>query len=370
MRAADAGLGLAWMLALPLDTQPQSERDVLLERWRESIELELPREVLDTGLAAVSGAGPLARDGEAIALVCRALTLTGGTARAEALAGAASVEPSTAAWITVARARLALLDDDLPRAVSLLLMPASSQKGDVTARLLHPENAQCWLLLGRAWVRAGRASDAEPVLARFVEMAPLDAEAPAAWHMLAQAARARAALDVAAERQKRAEQSAQWQAFYRTRRLQIRESPEEPLPRLGLAQLWLAAEEFARAQRVLRDLVALAPEFCRGWASLGEALRRSGDVASARTAYDRALSCDPALPEALFDRGLLAALDERWSAARTDLERLVDGPASSDRRFLRGHLVLARALVRLDDRASAEKRFARYRAWGGQEPLE
>jgi tetratricopeptide (TPR) repeat protein len=370
MIAGPLVLAVAWTFAQSFDAQTQSEREVLLERWRESIDLELPREVLDPGLEAVSSGGRLARDGEAIALVCRALTLTGGTARAETLASAASVEPSTEAWITVARARLALLDDDLPRVASLLLVPAKSKDSGVTARLRHPENAQCWLLLGRAWVRAGRSSDAEPLLVRFVEMAPLDAEAPAAWHMLAQAALARGALDVAAERQKRSEQSAQWQAFYRTRRLQIRESPEEPLPRLGLAQLWLAAEEFARAQSVLEDLVARAPEFCRGWASLGEALRRSGDISRARTAYDRALGCDPALSEALFDRGLLAAIDERWSDARTDLERLVDGPAASEPRFLRGHLELARALVRLDDRASAEKRFARYRELGGRELLE
>lgn len=364
-----AELALAMALAPPLVAEDRSERDLVLDRWRESLELDLPAEVLDAGLAAVSGTGKLARDGEAIALVCRALTLTGGSKRAEELAGATSVDPGTESWIPVARARLALLEDDLPRTVSLLVLPASKD-GDLAARMRHPENAQGWLLVGRALVRAGQPGDAEPVLARFVEMAPLDAEAPAAWHMLARAALARGAMEVAAERQKRAEESGQWQAFYRTRRLQIRESPREPLPRLGLAQLWLAVNEFARAERVLDELVALAPEFCRGWAALGEALRRSSDVARARAAYDRALACDPALPEALFDRGLLAVLDQRWSDARTDLEPLVDGPASSEPRFARAHLELARVLLRLGDPAGAGKRYARYRELGGTEPLE
>lgn len=350
---------------------PQAhEHEQLRERWRESLDLDLPAEVLERGLPAVTGAGALARDGEAIALVCRALALTGQETRAREIVDAASVDPTSQAWIAVARARLALLDDDLARAVGLLARPASAGAGDILARVRHPENAESWLLLGRALTRAGASGDAEPVLTRFVEIAPLDAEAPAAWHMLAQAALARGAVDASVGLRARAEQSAQWQAFYRARRLQIRESPKEPLPRLGLAQLWLAVGEHTRAQRVLEELVALAPQFCRGWDLLGEASRKRGDTRAARQAYDRALGCDPALPEALFDRGLLAMLERRWPDARVDLERLVDGPAAAEPRFLRAHLELARALVQLGENAPAARRFAHYRELGGTDPLE
>jgi tetratricopeptide (TPR) repeat protein len=369
MSVIRTAVALLVILGSSLDARSQ-DRERRLERWRESLELDHPREVLDDGLAAVTGTGALARDGEAIELVCRALSSTGGAQRAKEIAAAAAVEPATQAWISVARARLALQDDDLAQTEALLLAPRSATQKDMASRMRHPENSHAWLLLGRAWMRAGRASDAEPVLTRFLEMAPLDAEAPAAWHMLAQAALARGAMDVANERRTRADQSGQWQGFYRARRLQVREAPKEPLPRLGLAQLWLSAGELSRAKSVLDELLAMSPDFCRGWEALGETLRRSGDRAAARSAYDRALTCDPSLAEALFDRGMLAASEALWEDARRDLARLVDGPAGREAKYLTAHLGLARALLRLNDAAGAEKRYARYRELGGAEPLE
>ncbi len=268
------------------------------------------------------------------------------------------------------RARLSLLDDELARAESLLLAPATAARSAPSARMRHPDNAHGWLLLGRTWMRAGRTSEAEPVLTRFLEMSPLDAEAPAAWHMLAQAALARGAMDAAAERRARADQSGQWHAFYRARRLQIREAPQEPLPRLGLAQLWLSAGDLPRAQRVLDELLAMSPDFCRGWDALGETRRRLGDGPGARAAYDRAVSCDPDLADARFDRGMLAVADQRWEDARTDFEHLLAGPSGAQAKYLSAHLELARALLRLHDSAGAEKRYARYRELGGTGALE
>jgi predicted Zn-dependent protease len=195
-----------------------------------------------------------------------------------------------------------------------------------------PAVPECWLLAGRALARGGEVARAAPLLERFLELAPLDAEAPSAWHMLVGAAIARGDEARAAELRARAQASAQWQAFYKTRRIQAREKPGEPLPKLGIAELFLAVGEFERARAAARTLTEQHPDFGRGWVALGRAEAGSGSLEAAQKACERAIACD----------GTLA-------------------PA---------HLELARILARRGDKEKAEDRYARYRALGGTEPLE
>ena len=92
-----------------------------IERWRESIELDLPSQVVREGLPRVTGAGDLVREGEAIALVARALAATGSGERAEELLLESNPSDASRGWVAVARARLALVRDDLAGARALLL---------------------------------------------------------------------------------------------------------------------------------------------------------------------------------------------------------------------------------------------------------
>lgn len=298
----------------------------VLDRWRESIELDLPSEVVEEGLPQVLS-GDLAEDGQAIALVARALVATGAEQRAAKLLRDSKPSPATLAFVEVARARLALDEDDLAGARALLLSP------DLTAPpVRHPSVPECWLLAGRTLARGGEIARAAPLLERFLALAPLDAEAPSAWHMLVSAAIERGDEAAAALLREKARASAQWTAFYRTRRLQARESPDEPLPRLGIAELLIAVGENARAREIGRDLVARFPGFCRGFEVLGRAERALRDLESARATLERGLACD-------------ASARASW-------------------------LELARVLSDLGQAEAAAARYARYRELGGTEPLE
>jgi len=296
-----------------------------LARWRESIELDLPSEVVEAGSARVTGTGDLAADGEAIALVARALSATGDETRAAELLARAKPSETSRGWVEVARARLALGRDDLAGARAVLLA-APGADPPVT----FPAIPECWLLAGRTLARGGEIARAAPLLERFLALAPLDAEAPSAWHVLVGAAIERGDEARAAELRARALESARWTAFYRTRRLQVRERPDEPLPLLGIAELFLAAGEHARAREIARELVARFPSFCRGFEALGRAERGLAELESARASLERGVACDPA-------------------AARTILE-------------------LARVLDALGQDEAAAARYARYRELGGTEP--
>jgi len=300
------------------------------ERWREALELDLAREVVAEALPQVSPDGALARDGQAIALAARALAATGREEQALELLGRADPTPASAGFVEVERARIALARDELARVRELLLVTPAS--GPPAPPVRRPAIPDAWLLAGQALARAGEEARAEPLLARFLELAPHDVSAPAAWHLLARAALARGDGRLAEERRARAADSARWQAYFRTRRLQVRASPGEPLPRLGLVELWLAVGEAARARAAAQELVELAPGFCRGHAALGRALALAGETDLARASFERALGCDA--------------------------------------RLLEAHLELARMLLHEGRRDEAERRHAAYAALGGKEPLE
>jgi tetratricopeptide (TPR) repeat protein len=313
---------LALLLAWVQAGAPESARAVL-DRWRESIEIDRAAEVVDAALPLVAGSGRFARDGEAIAIAARALAAAGERPRAEALLAEARPEEGSRAFVEVERARLALERDDLGAARAILLAEGSVR---------YPAIPDGWLCSGRVRARSGDLAGAVPLLERFLALAPLDAEAPSAWHMLAQAAIARSDPGTAAELRKKALASAEWQEFYRTRRIQVREHPDDPLPQLGIAELFLAAGAHAKALEVSNAILRRWPDFCRGNEALGRAQRGLGHLAEARAALESAIACEPNAP--------------------------------------RVHLELARTLAALGEKEAAATRYARFRELGGTEPLE
>jgi predicted Zn-dependent protease len=361
--------------AEPKPAVPAKESDAeIVARWRESLEIDCAREIVDEARAlfmfgVAPGAAPeanratLVTDGAAIALVARARFETGDEAGALSLLRDARPTEATRVRVELARARLAIERDEL--ALALSIVRADGAKDGAR----FPNDPECWLLLGRARVRSGDARGATEPLLRFVKDAPLDVEAPAAWHMLAQAARERGDTSAAERFQNSAEKSGAWQSFYRTRRQQIRATPDEPLPRLGLAELWIAVDALEKARGVLDDLVRRAPQFARGHARLGDVCVRAGDTRTARAEFDRAIELDPTLAEARLSRAEFALGEKRDEAARADLEWIVASPSGSDPRFARAHLRLARLLQSSGDSAGATQRYARYRELGGTEAL-
>lgn len=358
-----AVLALLCGLILGLVPQDQSSTRATLAEWRELLQLDLAEQVLATGPARVAPGGDLAAEGEAIALVARALFEHGRESAALELLASATPSPTSAPFVELERARTWIENDELERALEFL-MPGPDAKSLRASG--HPES---WLLVGRAWTRSGEPERARPFLERFVALAPYHRETPAALHMLAQAAVRAGDGPRASQLSQQAQKLGRWHAFLRVRTLQVREQPDAPLPRLGLAQLWLQAGNLDRAELELSRLFVLEPEHAAGWFHQGEIERKRGDLPAAARAFDRALAGDPGLFIARHNRAVIALGERRFEDARRDLELLVAGEHGADHRIVGAHLLLARLLLETGEIQAAQARYARYQELGGREPL-
>lgn len=343
----------AWLALAPAFAQAPADT----ERWRELAELELFGELLADGPAIrarleASPADPASA--EAAALLARALFETRGSDEALAL-----LEDLDGVPAQLERARILVEEDELEAADELLAVLAP-RAGAV------PE---FWLLSGRVHARRGALEAARAPLERFLALGPRHPEAPSALHVLSQAALRRGDGQAARELAARAAELGQWLAYLRVRRLQVRESPDEPLPRLGLALVWMGAGELERAAGVLDELLARHPDHASGWFHRGEVHRLAGELDAARAAYDRAVELDENELLARHNRAVLARLEGRGAEARADFEWLVENHPDAPK--VRGaHLELARLLFAAGEVDAARERYAAYLERGGTEALE
>jgi len=358
-------LGAAPLEFATLPTTPALEDDAaaLAEAWRDALELDRPADVVRAARTRLTIGAPASRDGRLLALYARALSATGGAEEATSFLRTAQPSATTRGEVEVALARLDLEADRLDAVVARL---ASKQAGQPVQ---HAEVQDAWIVLAKAYQRKGDVASAVPLLQEFVKRARLSPEAPSAWHLLAQAALAARDLDNARRFREQSQSWAAWQAFYKTRRIQVLEAPDDPLPRFGLAQLWASVDELERARVSVGEALERDPEFARAWALAGELERKTGNTAAAITAYGKALGIDPTLTDARFNRALLALAAEDAATARGDLEHIVDGQQSTAERYLGAHLLLARLLRDAGESEAADKRFARYQRLGGTETL-
>jgi tetratricopeptide (TPR) repeat protein len=345
------------------EATPEETRAELVARWQEALELDLAAEIVREAPRRLLAEPQLSSDGDALALYARALALTGGREQAYALLSDAQPSPETLAGRELGLARLELEDDRLSAVVRRLATP------DPENPVRFPARAEAWVLLGKARFRAGDPAGAAPLLQRFVSSWRLHLEGPSAWHLLSQEALSRRDVENARTFRARGQSLASWHAFHKTRRIQIREAPDDPLPRFGLAQLWASVDELEHARAEVERVIAMDGDFARAWALLGELERKSGDDARATAAYDRALELDETLTDARFNRALLAVGRGDDDGARKDLERITAGAQSAQPRYLGAHLALARLLKRTGDDAAARERHSRYTELGGTESL-
>ncbi len=338
-----------------------------LATWQEDLEFDDPGAVVRASERAFAEHPELARRGEAVALAARALIATGRFAEArERLRVASDVDAASRRFLTIESANLALAQDDLAGAVALLASPADAVQ-------LRPELAgepRALYLLGQAHARSGRLVDASALLHAYLERAPVGPEIASAWYLVAREAAERGDLQSAAEYRKRAEAFGTWYAYYRARRLQLREDPSATLPRIGLALQWLQFDQPSRAREELQRVIELEPENGQALGLLAEAERKLGNTRDALTVYDRALVFvdDPAMR---LNRGLLRLEAGRITDARADLEQVAADPRANGadaKRYAAAHLALARIADAEARPADADEHYARYRELGGTEP--
>jgi len=320
-------------------------------RWEQWVELGLHRPVLAEAETAFDSAS---RDPELLALAARAAAASGELERAGRWL--ASAEGPA---IQLERARLHLMGDRIDEALALLLLPGEPP------RPRHPERGDSWVLAGRALARVGELERARPLLEQAIARFPHDDEAPATLHLLARAAIARGDLQGARRLRDRATRSARWRAFFDARRRQALEHPDDPLPRFGIATLWMEVDEAARALDVLDALLAGAPDFVRAHALRGDAARALGDLETSLAAWSRALELDGDLHAARMNRAILHVGRENWSAAREDLEILVSLEEARVEPLLRAHLLFATVLDALGDAEGARAARERHEALVG-----
>lgn len=250
-------------------------RAALLAAWSADVAaLDVVR-IARAGPALVGAGGALAGDAEAIGLVARALHAAGERERAYALLRTARARATTGdaaatqapVELVFAEAALALADDDLERAQSLVVQlertgPPSGPDGSPTERLriLYPEEPLAWLIAGRALDRPPYVKLSDECLERFVALAPLHPEAPSALHLLARHALARRDGARAEALRAEADRRARWHEVFRARSNAKRAHPTAAEPRLALAELWRAVGQLERARAELDALLALHPQ--------------------------------------------------------------------------------------------------------------
>jgi tetratricopeptide (TPR) repeat protein len=317
-----------------------------LERWEEWVELGLHRLLLSEAeeILTDSTAAP-----ELFALAARAAHASGLKERAESWLARAE-GPA----IELESARRLLEEDRIEEALALLLAPSGAP------RPRHANRADGWMLSARALSRAGELERALPLLKEMIARFPHDDEAPAAYHLLSQAAIARGDIKSARSLRVRANSSARWRSFFDARRRQAIEHPEDPLPRFGVAALWMEVDEAQRARTVLNALLLRAPDFARGHALHGDASRALGELDESLLSWSRALELNENLHAARLNRSILLSSRSKWSEARADLEILITQEESRTEPIVRAHLELAKVLEALGDEDGAAASRANY----------
>lgn len=291
---------LAWLFALQSPSAPlpaaQQPAVPALQRWRDALELDLPAEALREMRTSLAKDGALHASGEARYLGAQLAARSGASELIQLALDPAGLAADQQPWLALARARLALERDAFEECARALGLEAGGALPGAIAAL--PDSQ---LLLGKLLDRQGQYAAARAPLERFVRESPLSVEAPSAWHALARGAREAGDAARARACALSAQKSAQWQAYYRARRIQLRESPDDPLPRLGIAQLMIAVGKDEAARPWLEETTRRWPAEPRGWLELARLELRAGSDERARALHKRYLEAggkEPLVPSA------------------------------------------------------------------------
>ena len=347
----------------PFQVTQEDPVAALGRRLQELVELRATSQIPEEFFPHVRKGGALAADGRAIALVARAAIETGALRDAEVLLSSTRTVREFER-VAIERARLALERDALHEASQALVV--KDTKG---TRMRYPDHPEAWMLFARTHARLQDYENAERAARNYLQRAPRGRDSAIAWQIRTDAALRRDDAETAHACLAEAKRHRRWHELLVARRFQCRRDPTAELPQLGLALLWMEAEQFDEARPVLSRLTQSAPNFCRAWFHLGETERHLGRAKEAERAYSRALVCDPKHAPSRANRAGLRLAREDLIGARLDYEALLGAAAGMDARYLEAHVELARILLRHAAPTEAKKRYAIYRKLGGRAAL-
>lgn len=371
--AVPAHPAFATQVATPNQEQPGPKSDKSVPApaatLAELYELGLQAELIARFGAEAKPGGALAGDPAALAILVRTLFDAGREEQARALLADPPLDrpDGTRADDTaliLEQARIALAEDDLDGARGLLQAPRGSEQP-----VLHPEHPDAWLLLAKVFARVDRLDAAARLAERFLQLAPLHPEAGSAWHLRALFALSSSDGETAQSHLERMRFMNDWHLTVRARRLQVRESPDDPLPIFGLGLAFMRVESWNTAASYFDQLLGRFPDYCAAWFQLGEARRLAGRVDLSLEAYGSGIDCDPEDLRPVANRGLLLLAEGRAEEARRDLETVAAKAPDDDPTYAPVYLALARELMSEGEELRARDLHARYRALGGPEEL-
>ncbi len=99
--------------------------------------------------------------------------------------------------------------------------------------------------------------------------------------------------------------------------------PDDPRPKIVLAQLLITKDALAAAERLADDAIQLAPEASDVWVLKGELRRLDDDLVGAVAYFSRALDIDPNDVTARLDRAATLIDLDRDAEAASDLETVL-----------------------------------------------
>ncbi len=111
--------------------------------------------------------------------------------------------------------------------------------------------------------------------------------------------------------------------------------------------------DFSGAGKDLSAAVQLAPDNSRAQALLGRSLEAKGDLAGAQAAYQASLKVDPSQPELLYRLAVISRATGEKLRAVDQLHAAI----AQDKTYVAAHLLLARTLGELGDKAAARAEY-------------
>lgn len=115
----------------------------------------------------------------------------------------------------------------------------------------------------------------------------------------------------------------QWAEALRQFRLALQYRPGDPTIAQRLAQCYIQLEQYTEAERLLRQIITVKPDFYRAYIGLGFVLTQTGSYVQAKDAFENAVRLNPNDANSHFNLGMIHARFLDHARAQAEFQRAV-----------------------------------------------